>query len=176
MQGLLLGTTRATECAECGGLWLDAETLQRLCTQREQHSAIVGTLAGRQPPASPPTDTVRYIPCPHCSRLMNRVNFSKSSGVIMDACKAHGVWLDRGELQRVIGFIEGGGMEAQRAKEKEQLVQERRRLIALQSQPRGNVPAAAMHSSLSFGGSRDRRPETALDDVLRDIAGLFTGF
>ena len=50
---------------------------------------------------------------------MNRSNFARSSGVIIDLCKKHGVWFDRDELPKIIDFITGGGM--QRSREKERL-------------------------------------------------------
>ncbi len=35
-----------------------------------------------------------YRPCPVCTRLMNRVNFGRRSGVLIDRCRAHGSWFD----------------------------------------------------------------------------------
>src|SRR5690348_8892055 len=106
MQALLLGSTFAHECAQCGGLWLDPGSLQTLANAREETAGVVSVLAARIPLATVAPDVVRYIPCPRCEKLMNRSNFARSSGVILDVCKEHGVWLDRGELQRVLGFIE----------------------------------------------------------------------
>jgi len=59
---------------------------------------------------------------------MNRVNFAHCSGVIVDACKKHGVWFDRDELSRIVEFIRSGGLELSRNKEKTALEEERRRL------------------------------------------------
>jgi len=41
---------------------------------------------------------------------MNRVNFARISGVILDVCKMHGVWFDRDELSQVLESIQGGGL------------------------------------------------------------------
>jgi len=35
---------------------------------------------------------------------MNRINFGRTSGVIVDVCKKHGTWFDGGELTQVIAF------------------------------------------------------------------------
>lgn len=35
---------------------------------------------------------------------MNRKNFGKQSGVLVDVCTMHGVWFDRGELDVVAAF------------------------------------------------------------------------
>ena len=49
---------------------------------------------------------------------MNRVNFGKVSGVIVDVCKVHGTWFDPGELTRVVAFAAAGGLERTRARER----------------------------------------------------------
>jgi Zn-finger nucleic acid-binding protein len=59
---------------------------------------------------------------------MNRVNFARCSGIVVDVCKGHGTWFDRDELQQIVEFIRGGGLEAARAKEKQQLSVERQEL------------------------------------------------
>jgi Zn-finger nucleic acid-binding protein len=137
MQALRLGETTARECSACGGLWLDPESLQRLSNARDEQSTVVGMLAGRVPTLATPPDVVRYVPCPRCGRLMNRKNFAQSSGVVLDVCARHGVWLDRGELERVLGFVAGGGLARARAREHERLIEEQRRLVALQKSPLG---------------------------------------
>jgi Zn-finger nucleic acid-binding protein len=43
---------------------------------------------------------------------MNRSNYRKSSGVILDVCREHGTWLDADELERIAGFILEGGETA----------------------------------------------------------------
>jgi hypothetical protein len=70
---------------------------------------------------------------------MNRKNFAQSSGVVLDVCGKHGIWLDRGELERILGFVSGGGLARSRARESERLIEEQRRLVALQSSTRGHV-------------------------------------
>jgi Zn-finger nucleic acid-binding protein len=61
---------------------------------------------------------------------MNRNNFAKVSGVIIDTCKSHGVWFDANELPQVIEFIRKGGLDYSRQKEKASLENERARLNA----------------------------------------------
>jgi len=36
---------------------------------------------------------------------MTRVNFGRTSGVIVDSCKRHGAWFDRGELSAALAFL-----------------------------------------------------------------------
>ena len=47
--------------------------------------------------------------CPVCSDFMQRKNFCVRSGVIIDCCHQHGVWLDGGELRRLMEWKKAGG-------------------------------------------------------------------
>jgi Zn-finger nucleic acid-binding protein len=59
---------------------------------------------------------------------MNRINFARCSGVVVDVCKHHGTWFDRDELSAIVEFIRGGGMNSARAKERIEIAEERERL------------------------------------------------
>jgi hypothetical protein len=41
---------------------------------------------------------------------MARVNFGHVSGVVIDTCRAHGAFFDRGELDRIRRFLRQGGL------------------------------------------------------------------
>ena len=41
---------------------------------------------------------------------MNRFNFAKASGVVVDECRAHGVWLDNDELAKIAAYVSTGGL------------------------------------------------------------------
>ncbi len=58
-----------------------------------------------------------YVKCPVCHVLMNRVNFAHSSGVIIDQCKKHGIWLDNGEITHLMEWKKAGGQLLQSKKE-----------------------------------------------------------
>lgn len=173
MQALLLGRTFAHECAQCGGLWLDPGSLQTLANAREETAGVVSVLAARIPLSTAAPDVVRYVPCPRCEKLMNRSNFARSSGVILDVCKEHGVWLDRGELQRVLGFIESGGLTVARERERQELVEEQRRLSALRDrpQPMGGSPFAMTPEMSAHVNNAGSTPTTVLDQLFRDALG-----
>jgi Zn-finger nucleic acid-binding protein len=176
MQALRLRAATVRECAACGGLWLDPETLQKLSDGREERAGVVSALAGHVPTATTPPDIIRYVPCPVCDRLMNRKNFAQSSGVVLDVCATHGVWLDCGELERVLGFVAGGGLARARAHEREKLVEEQRRLVALQSANRGSMSAGMGGMS---GDARLFRADidmtrSPIDLVFFDLLGAIT--
>lgn len=127
---ITLGQTTLRECRVCEGLWADTLALHHICTERERQAAILGIAAALPPTAQLPVERVRYIPCPICRQLMNRVNFANCSNVIVDVCRSHGTWFDKDELHRIVKFINAGGMDVARAKEIERLEQKRRELEA----------------------------------------------
>jgi Zn-finger nucleic acid-binding protein len=53
----------------------------------------------------------RLYECVRCGNIMNRVNFKGISGIIIDICGDHGVWLDNKELERIRSFIASGGLD-----------------------------------------------------------------
>lgn len=169
MQALRLGATAVRECAACGGLWLEPEQLQQLANAREAQAEVMNVLTTRMPTVTV-MDTVRYVPCPTCGKLMNRSNFAHSSGVVLDVCKAHGVWLDRGELQRVLEFIGAGGLAAARRRDEERLIEEQQRLVALQTRPQSGLPSESHSFTISTEHTGD---STALTGVFLEAIKLF---
>lgn len=148
MSFLTIGATAVRECEQCLGLWLDVAAFEKICADREQQSAVLGTASPAPTHAVRETSKINYIPCPECSQLMNRINFARCSGVIVDVCKGHGTWFDRDELSRIVEFIREGGLEASRARDKAELHEERQRL----EQER---LAATMHGSAGLGVADD---------------------
>ncbi len=52
---------------------------------------------------------VKYIKCPVCRVLMNRVRYGHRSGVVIDRCITHGVWLNNGEITHLMEWKKAGG-------------------------------------------------------------------
>jgi len=119
--------TAVRECMGCGGFWTSVETFESLCSDKEQQSAVLNFIT-TQTFESRPISAIIYVPCPDCKQLMNRSNFARSSGVIIDLCKEHGVWFDADELQKIIDFIDKGGLAKSREKQKIALEEARSRL------------------------------------------------
>src|SRR5437588_741474 len=134
MSSITLGTMAMRECEHCIGLWVEVAAFEKICADREEQSAVLG--AASPAPAhqvrSADLESVRYVPCPQCGQLMNRINFAHCSGVIVDICKGHGTWFDRDELSGIIQFIRAGGLEVSREKEKREIQYEREQLRAEQ--------------------------------------------
>jgi Zn-finger nucleic acid-binding protein len=123
-----LGGIELEECQECGGMWIHRGVFRRLYAEEERGSIVLGPELTAHPVHPRTTETVRYIPCPDCGRLMNRINFAKRSGIILDGCAQHGTWFDADELRRVVEFIRGGGLDKLRTHERMYLAEERRLL------------------------------------------------
>jgi Zn-finger nucleic acid-binding protein len=129
MQEIEIGSTALLECQGCGGMWLDAATFEHVCADREAQGAVL-----HQWPSSAPVAVaaVRYRPCLACGKMMNRLNFGRLSGTVVDVCKGHGTFLDRGELHQIVRFIQGGGLDRARQRQIEDLKDEEQRLRAAQ--------------------------------------------
>jgi Zn-finger nucleic acid-binding protein len=109
-------------------------------------TALPGLTAAARPPSRAQEQPVRYLKCPGCARLMNRQNFGRRSGVVVDVCRAHGVWFDAGELGDVVGFVMRGGLDEARKRELEEARLELRR-------KREELEKAGDATSLRFGAA-----------------------
>jgi Zn-finger nucleic acid-binding protein len=66
---------------------------------------------------------------------MNRVNYARRSGVVLDVCKTHGMWFDQDELRRVLAFIAAGGLDRAREREIEDLKEAKRAAVPISRHP-----------------------------------------
>jgi len=151
MQAIVVGGNSLRECPKCEGIWADPESLRQICADREKQAAALGlprTLGEGAPVQM--EEHIRYLPCPSCNKLMNRVNFASYSGVVVDVCREHGTWFDRDELRRVIEFIRGGGLDKARARDIANL-EEERRLARLEQRapPSPEIGEDYRHSAVS---------------------------
>jgi Zn-finger nucleic acid-binding protein len=106
----------ALECQRCAGLWLGNEAFKHLTDQAAAEGLNVENRQRPQTARPPQVDTpppdggVRYRACAVCNQLMVKRNFGRHSGVVIDVCGRHGVWLDADELPRIIDWIHAGGL------------------------------------------------------------------
>jgi len=52
---------------------------------------------------------VKYVKCPVCRTFMKRTIYGHRSGVVIDQCKEHGIWLDSGEITQLLEWKKAGG-------------------------------------------------------------------
>lgn len=148
-RGLAQGSI--VECARCGGLWLGHEDFVRVCASAENESLAEQFHVVQPTPPPAASGTAAYVPCVVCREFMNRRNYASASGVIMDVCKPHGVWLDHGEIDKILEFIRRGGLERARRRQIEKLEDQRRRLRAEQVAVSGRHDARADERGGLFG-------------------------
>lgn len=116
---------RLHECPRCGGIFVPRDELAEILCRAERS----GPIAEARRTRVVALEQVKYLPCPLCHTPMNRVNFGKSSGVIVDVCGAHGTWFDGGELTRAVTFAGAGGLARARAREREETSKPARTLV-----------------------------------------------
>lgn len=162
-------------CDECLGLFFDPGELEALleATVSNVFDINRSKLDAINKHMNPAADPVSYIKCPVCSKLMNRVNFGTKSGVIVDRCRDHGVWLDGGELRHLFEWMKAGGKllglereqqlrkEAERVKEREQRI----------SQADWNTPE---YSSFDLYGTTLKNSDPDLFELVKKAVRWFT--
>jgi Zn-finger nucleic acid-binding protein len=154
LRGRELSGSQVVECPGCGGLWLSPDHFEQACATADARERVAAELRQRPPPARPDEQhPPRYLPCVACGELMHRRNYASISGVVIDVCRHHGVWLDHAELEKILAFVRAGGLDRARARELERLREERRRKDHAAADP----PLASLVT---------RRPRYALGDEL----------
>ncbi len=115
-----IGGIAINECPGCNGVWVPEGKFDYLVDRaiEARKNADPGDARIADPRvkgSNPYRQRVKYRKCPACDAHMQRKNFRKSSGVIIDTCNRHGTWLDADELEQIAGFILSGGRpQAQR--------------------------------------------------------------
>jgi len=105
-------------CDSCFGLFFDKEELETMIDMSVKGSRNVNINVLQDLTENPRyVDVVVYRRCPVCRKHMNRKNYGRRSGVIMDECAEHGIWLDPGELKQIMEWVKAGGLK--RAEEKQ---------------------------------------------------------
>lgn len=164
-------------CPVCYGLFFDPGELEKVLERGVSDAFVIDyklleKLADEQRERR---ETVKYIPCPVCGKLMNRINYGTKSGVVVDTCRDHGAWLDAGELKRLLEWTKAGGqlfhqqvMEERRKVEEQQLKRKQGQLVP--------DPEAEWADYQFFGSKMPRgpysfqRPQAGILGVLGDLA------
>jgi Zn-finger nucleic acid-binding protein len=132
------------DCSICGGLWLEKEVFEAL-SARARSGHLPEGFGGGTPAETPAADAahpIHYRPCVICGTLMNRRNYGRKSGVIVDVCARHGIWFDLHELDRLLLWIREGGEErADRMQREQERIEVRQQRLG-ESLPPWNQPAS----------------------------------
>jgi Zn-finger nucleic acid-binding protein len=126
MTEVQVGEVAMLECSRCRSIWVDAATFEHICASQASQAAVLHHWPA---PASVRTGgEVKYRKCVVCGTMMNRLNFGRMSGTIVDVCRGHGTLLDPGELHAVVRFIQGGGLDRARERQIADLKEQEQRL------------------------------------------------
>jgi Zn-finger nucleic acid-binding protein len=98
-------------CNQCFGMFFDRHELEHVLAKpvsnvseiNREHIDNINKDRYRKP------DKIEYLKCPECRILMNRSSFGQRSGVVVDRCLMHGVWLENGELIHLLEWKKAGG-------------------------------------------------------------------
>jgi Zn-finger nucleic acid-binding protein len=101
-------------CSTCFGLFFDTQELEALLNYAVSptYSTNVKWLDRINQERYQKENKIQYVKCPVCHILMNRVNFAYRSGVVVDKCQHHGIWLNSGELIHLMEWKKAGGQIA----------------------------------------------------------------
>lgn len=160
-------------CDRCLGLFFDPGELEALLQATVTHVYTINRkqLANINNARRSSEYGISYIKCPVCATIMNRVNFGSRSGVIVDRCPDHGLWLDGGELRQLFEWSKAGGS----------LLEQERREQQRQEKERAERQKLAMATSgdprefRGYAGHSDT-PELELDllQMLQKVVKFFS--
>ena len=106
----LFGVQTIDVCPQCGGIWFDSDELIAVANDMIQKDAIQDQeIELAFCPKSQPADgkESKRI-CPRCGISTEVFNYSYDSNVFLNKCPScHGLWADRGELERVAQHLKG---------------------------------------------------------------------
>lgn len=113
------------ECSFCAGLWLGVSAFEQLQQRMRRESERYPRLKRAKPgPVSMRKQAgPKYRLCIHCGKHMNRQQYARGCGVVIDICFQHGIWFDDQELHQVLDWIARGGRRKKRKLQPRRTVQ-----------------------------------------------------
>ncbi|MBD3243468.1 MAG: hypothetical protein GF331_22955 [Chitinivibrionales bacterium] len=171
------------QCEKCVGMFFDPGEVEALLEKSVSNVYVIDYSRIGQINKQKRHDEypVGYVKCPVCRKFMNRVNFGHRSGVIVDRCRDHGVWLDGGELRHLMEWTKAGGqlLHQQAQRRNKEANERRRQRLERERQARVKRDRAhgyGGHGSSFFGAASHRRyddDDTLLHLLTRAAGSLF---
>ena len=149
MHEIQIGDTALLECERCRGSWMDAASFEHVCANHEAQAAFLVQFTSLATPAA--SGEVHYRKCVACGKMMNRINFGRLSGTVVDVCKGHGTFMDAGELHAIVTFIQGGGLDRARQRQIDDMKDEEDRLRTAQAVHQSGYGETSESRSWTFG-------------------------
>ncbi|MDD2802192.1 MAG: zf-TFIIB domain-containing protein [Methylobacter sp.] len=159
----LNGKVEIDRCNDCFGLFFDSGKIELLLEHAvsDVYDINIKQLDNINSERYQADKQVKYIKCPSCQNFMLRRVFGYRSGVIIDQCKIHGIWLDSGEITHLLEWKKAGGQLLAAQKE-----------ITENSKPAKSKSTGLARDNRTSGQSDFEGP-TALDvlDTLANVLG-----
>jgi len=96
-------------CERCDGLFIEEDNLLS-CVESyaEKHSKIDSSKIKRFIMENPRNNhkDITYHKCPYCTLPMKHIMYKKVSGIHLDICEEHGIWIDGGELKQIFEWTQ----------------------------------------------------------------------
>lgn len=93
-------------CMSCRGVWVETKMLRHIATRLAAEKEIKPEKpldVERKILPRPKDEPIRI--CPKCGKGMKKINYAYDSNVFVDRCDdCDGIWLDRGEIERLAAF------------------------------------------------------------------------
>jgi len=150
---------RIERCGACAGLFFNPGELEVVLDGQTHAVAWFDLLQLKQitEDFERPRGAV-YRKCPICDQRMNHLNFGGRSGVVVDHCAAHGLWLEAGHLRRLAEWWRVGGKALHQQHQLEKVRQ-------LHAAPRGATRPAMTGTTESPAPSEWSFPTSPVDPV-----------
>ena len=167
LQTIQLNTTPSLtieRCQSCFGLFFDQGEIEILLENSVNQTSEINTqlMDNINQERYQGKAHFSYIKCPVCQQLMDRINFGQRSGVVVDKCHQHGIWLDSGEITHLMEWTKAGGQLLQQPVKK-----------AKQLPPLENTPLSRVASNSRYNNYSDNATGELIDIVSLLIFRLF---
>lgn len=94
---LELDRVEVDHCISCKGIWLDGGEMEILLQGAAGKEAFLSSFRQDQECPEKPRK------CPICLKRMEKIRVGKEEHVCIDRCRRQdGIWLDRGELEKIL--------------------------------------------------------------------------
>jgi Zn-finger nucleic acid-binding protein len=125
-------------CSTCKGIWCDNDELQSIIENRDKiftkndFSNIKAVESNAKNVSE--SEKIKTLSCVVCQEKMDRLNYSYSSGIIVDRCRrGHGIWLDHSEIEQIQVFVERWQVKTNDLKNKYQNILEEAKTRGIES-------------------------------------------
>jgi Zn-finger nucleic acid-binding protein len=95
-------------CPTGHGVWLSRSQLDSLTEDNTDDASDEAEQTAWSASADAPDEmsSGRFRPCPVCSKTLRKDNWKYGSGVVVDVCDAHGIWVDKNEIDHIEAWTE----------------------------------------------------------------------